>query len=74
MNLKSVDVSTFLHTIKQLQLEVKLLSTASVAQADLTDEIYQITKSLDERVTKIKTPNQDINAVPEGNTSAVNSW
>ena len=67
VTLKSVDVSLLMHMIKQLQIEVNLLSAASVAQRDLTDGIHKIMRSLDERVTMIETPN----VVPEGNTSPV---
>ena len=67
VTIKSVDVSLLLHTIKQLQVEVNLLSAASVAQRDLTDGISKLTRSLDDRVTKIETPK----VVSEGITSPV---
>ena len=71
MTLKNVNVSNLLHTIVQLQTEVKALTQASKVQKEVTDDVLDLTKSLDVRVSKIETPNHSVKSVPEKNATTV---
>ena len=63
---KSVDVSILLHTIRQLQTEVKILKDASEVQRQTTQDLYDTTKSLDARVREVESPNsQGVITVPD---------
>ena len=71
VTLKNVNVSNLLHTVIQLQTEVKLLTQASKVQKELTDNVLDRTKSLDVRVSQIETPNHGVKSVPERKASTV---
>ena len=65
VTLKNVNVSNLLHTIIQLQTEVKLLTQASKVQKEITDNIHDMAKSLDVRVSKFEPPKTGVNSVLE---------